>query len=343
MAIVTVEGAHGQIVSLSFDTAANAALARKIAAALTDGVRNGSILPAVDTDGPPPPLAPGTTGEFVQTADGLTILPHGYKAFVDTASESVVFGSGDADESVLSSVGDMTFFATGGSGTVVAGGGNNRVVIPGNDKGNWSINTGNGADAIFAMGGGNDTISPGGGNNAISLGGGKNIIQSTGDDSVIAGSGSETIVAIGAAKDLIFGGSSHLFYVGTRSSATVFGGSGSDTFFGGAGPDVVHGGTGGSNFLVAGIGGATLFGAATAICWSRRAMSVRNYTPGLATRPSTVSSPPARIPCLAAVGQSRSSAAPTTPSWLAPDRPRSMRHWARTCSCSTTARPAAPR
>jgi Ca2+-binding RTX toxin-like protein len=259
MSTVTVTGAHGPVV-LSFDTEANAILARKIAAAISAGVQNGFITPADDTDGPPPPLAPGATGEFVQTMDGLTSLPAGYKAFIDTASESVVFGSGDADESVLSSIGDMTFFATGGSGTVVAGGGNNRIIIPGDDSGNWSINTGKGDDAIFAMGDGNDTINPGGGNNAISLGGGKNVMQSTGDDTVIVGSGSETIAAIGAATDLIFGGASQLFYVGTKGSVTVFGGSGSDTFFGGSGPDVVHGGTEGSNFLVAGIGGATLFG-----------------------------------------------------------------------------------
>ena len=142
MSIVTVVGAHGQVVSLNFDTAANAALAQKLAAAITAGVQNGSIAPAVDTDGPPPPLAPGTTGEFVQTNDGLTALPPGYKAFVDTASESIVFGSGDADELVLSSTGNMTFFANSGSGTVVAGGGGNRIVISGDDPGNWLINTG---------------------------------------------------------------------------------------------------------------------------------------------------------------------------------------------------------
>ena len=154
----------------------------------------------------------------------------------------------------------MTFNAKGGSGTVVAGGGNNRIVIPGDDNGNWSINTGKGDDAILAMGGGSDTINPGGGNNAISLGGGKYVMQSTGDDTVIAGSGAETIAAFGAASDLIFGGASQLYYVGTKGSVTIFGGSGSDTFFGGTGPDVVHGGTGGSNFLVAGTGSATLFG-----------------------------------------------------------------------------------
>ena len=66
MATVTVSGAHGQTVTLNFDTNANAALAGQLAAAITAGVETGSIVPAVDTDGPPPPLAPGKIGEFVQ-------------------------------------------------------------------------------------------------------------------------------------------------------------------------------------------------------------------------------------------------------------------------------------
>ena len=99
MPTVTVTGAHGQTVSLNFDTAANAALAQQLAAAITAGVQDGSILPAVDTDGPPPPLPPGATGLFVQDPSGLTILPPGYKAYVDTSPQAVVFGSGDGDES----------------------------------------------------------------------------------------------------------------------------------------------------------------------------------------------------------------------------------------------------
>jgi hypothetical protein len=73
-------------------------------------------------------LPPGKTGEFVQTQTGSTILPQGYKAFVDTAPNSIVFGSGDEDETVLSSTGNLDFIATGGSGTVVAGGGTNVKV-----------------------------------------------------------------------------------------------------------------------------------------------------------------------------------------------------------------------
>jgi hypothetical protein len=119
MPSATVTGAHGQTVTLNFDSNANAALASRLAAAITAGVQNGSIIPAVDTDGPPPALPPGKTGEFVQTQTGSTILPQGYKAFVDTAPNSIVFGSGDEDETVLSSTGNLDF-TTGGSGTVVA-------------------------------------------------------------------------------------------------------------------------------------------------------------------------------------------------------------------------------
>src|SRR5215472_4826637 len=137
MSTVTVLGAHNQTFTLTYDTAANAALARQLAAAITAGVENGTLLPAVDTDGPPPTLPSGAAGQFVQTNTGATFLTTGYKAFVDIAPQSVVFGSGDVDESVLSSIGQMVFNATGGSGTVVAGGGDNRVVIPGSDSGSW--------------------------------------------------------------------------------------------------------------------------------------------------------------------------------------------------------------
>ena len=344
MSIVTVLGAHGQIVSLSFDTDANAALARKLAAALTAGLRNGSIAPAVDTDGPPPPLPPGATGEFVQTEDGLTDLPAGYKAFVDTASESVVFGSGDADQSVLSSVGDMTFNATGGSGTVVAGGGNNRIVIPGDDNGNWSINTGKGDDAILAMGGGSDTINPGGGSNAVSLGGGKYVMQSTGDDTVIAGSGAETIAAFGAAQRPDLRRCQPTVTTSAPRARSPYSAAVAATpFFGGAGPDVVHGGTGGSNFLVAGTGFATLFGGGNGDPLVASGKHRSGITCRGRQRDPQRSPAPARIRSSAAAARSRSSAVPTTPSWPAPGRPRSMHRSATTHSYLTTARRAAPR
>jgi Ca2+-binding RTX toxin-like protein len=263
MSIVTVAGANGQIVTLNFDTEANAALAARIAAAITAGVQDGTIVPATNADNRPPPVPSGKIGQFVQTESGATFLPPGYKAFVDTAPLSIVTGSGDADESVLSSIGQLNFFAPGGSGTVVAGGGNTRIVIQGTDTAGWSINTGKGNDQILITGPGNNTISAGEGHNFISLGTGNSVVQSTGADTITASGGDAKINAIGNTSDLIFGGN-QLFYVGAGSgSATIFGGSGADTFFGSldpaAGPNAVHAGSAGNNLLVAGAGNDTFF------------------------------------------------------------------------------------
>src|SRR4051794_1698541 len=118
MQTVTVAGAHGDTVTLNYDSSSNAMLARQLAAAITSAVQNLTILPATDTDGPPPVLPPGATGEFVKTLNGVTALPRGYQAVVNTADKALIFGSGDAHETVLSSKGDLTFIATGGSGTV---------------------------------------------------------------------------------------------------------------------------------------------------------------------------------------------------------------------------------
>ena len=258
---VTVAGAHGHAVTLSYDSAANAALAQQLANAITAGVQNGTIIPATDTNGPPPAVPLGKTGEWVQSNAGFTILPHGYDAVVNTADQAIIFGSGDAGESILSSNDDLSFFATGGSGTVAAGGGDNRIIIPVTDGGSWSINTGKGDDLISALGKGNDTINAGGGHNAITLGNGHDIVTTTGDDTVVAGSGHETIGAVGrTTSDVVYGNASTLFFVTTDGAATVFGGSGTDTFLGGNGPDLVYGGSGGNNFLMAGMGAATLFG-----------------------------------------------------------------------------------
>jgi Ca2+-binding RTX toxin-like protein len=260
MPTVTVPGANNSTVTLTFDRDANALLALHVAAAISAGLNNDTIIATDNKNGPPPALPPGVTGEFVQSQSGVTLLPAGYDYVVDSASSAEIFGNGDANEQVLAGAGNLTFYATGGSGSIITGGGNNQINIMASDPGSWQIAVGNGADTIRAIGGGADTINAGSGNSLIQLGSGSTYFTTMGSDTVMAGSGSETIAATGTGtSELIYGNTSNLFFV-SSGAATVIGGSGSDTVFGGPGQQLLEGGTNGNNFLQAGDGPATLFG-----------------------------------------------------------------------------------
>src|SRR5271169_2502713 len=77
MPSVTVLGVSHETITLNYDSAANAHIASVIAAAISNGIETGSIIPVDGGFGPlqiPPPLPGGKTGEFVQTNDGVSIL-----------------------------------------------------------------------------------------------------------------------------------------------------------------------------------------------------------------------------------------------------------------------------
>ena len=199
MRIATVQGAHHETISLKYDSDMNANLARQIAGAIQSGLKDGTIFAADNADGRPPVPPPGgATGELVVSISGTTLLPPGYDYVVDSAKRAVIFGNGDANEQVLAGKGNLSFFATGGSGSVIAGGGDDLVSVAPTDAGNWLIALGNGDDSVRALGGGNDTISLGSGHSIIQLGSGSTFVTTTGSDTVMAGSGSETIDASGS-------------------------------------------------------------------------------------------------------------------------------------------------
>lgn len=261
--VVTVPGTNGSTISLLYDTQANAALAQRIADAIKAGVDNNTIFQADNKDGPPQSVPTGLTGQYIQSLSAVTSLTPGYKDVVNTATAGAILGSGDANEGVLSGAqGNLTFYATGGSGTVAAGGGNNFINIPTTDAGGWLIATGNGNDTILAQGSGDDTISPGGGNNVIRLGAGSSLIDSAGADTITASTGSETVgTSDPGATDVVYGIASNLLFLGGGAGLTVFGGTGSDTVsLGSNGPELLFGGSAGNNYLQAGSGPATLFG-----------------------------------------------------------------------------------
>lgn len=264
---VTVLGAGGATVTLSLDSADNAALARSLAGAVTQGVLSGALVPASSKAGPPPAVPFGKEGAWVQQTNGATVLPNDYSAIVSTAKKATIFGTGEDDVTVLAN-GGLTFHAGGGSGTVVAGGGDNRIYLPGT-SGAWGVYTGDGDDIVNALGGGNDTVQAGGGRNAIQLGFGNDLVISEGRDRIVLGGGSATIIASagdggcgdgGTTSQQVWGGSGALYFVGGAGPATVLGGTGSATIFGGEGSNEFRGGSAGNNVIYAGTGRATVYG-----------------------------------------------------------------------------------
>jgi hypothetical protein len=115
-------GNHAKI-TLTYDRDANALLALDVAAAITSGLADNTIVAFDNKSGTPPVLPPNTTGEFVQSQSGTTLLPKSYDDVVDAAKTAVIFGNGDKNEQVLAGDGKLTFFATGGSGAIITGGG----------------------------------------------------------------------------------------------------------------------------------------------------------------------------------------------------------------------------
>jgi Ca2+-binding RTX toxin-like protein len=286
---VTIHGSHNESIVLGFDATSNFALAQQLAASLNTQIADHRLVTEFDRGGIFPVLPWGTNGAYVQTTTTLAILPTGYTTdLITKPGDAVVFGSGGANQAILSDINtNLTFIAVGGSGTVVGGGGTDRLMILGGaapavgfdwhhreahghwggsapQGSNWLLYTGDGNDFISVLGDVNATIGAGGGSNTILLGSGRDVVVSSGADTVLGGSGAATIEATTAKSDLVAGGSGDLYFLGGAGGATIIGGSGSDTYFGSpsgpAGNQLIEGGSGGNNYLVAGDGLATLIG-----------------------------------------------------------------------------------
>jgi Ca2+-binding RTX toxin-like protein len=278
---VTIHGSNDEPIVLGFDATSNFALAQQLSAFLNTEISSFRLVTEPDQGGSFPVLPFGTSGAYVQTTTTLAVLPTGYTTdLISKPGSAVVFGSGAADQAIMSgSTTDLTFTAAGGSGTVVAGGGTTRLMIsnPPDDvrsddtsrssgaaPANWSLFSGNGNDFISLEGEVNATIGAGGGLNTILLGSGHDLIVSTGSDTILGGSGAVTIDATAARGDLVHAGASDLYFVGGVGGATILGGTGSDTYFGSTAAHVatqlIEGGSGGDNYLFAGNSAATLIG-----------------------------------------------------------------------------------
>ena len=242
MANITIAGADSSVVTLKFNSAQQAAIAQQLANAINAGLASGTLVPELAVGIGAPALS-GVNGELVVEKGGLEVLSPGYEAVVANASDVVLLGDGQGQQSVLSGNGGLTYLTMGGSGTVVAAGGDNRVVSSGDG---WYVSTGSGDDTLQAIDGA-ATLAAGGGHNVIELGSGPALVDSSGHDQVQGGSGAATITVETRGHVQYTGGSGTLLFIDTGHGSSVVGGSGSETIFGSIGR--YSGGSDGNNLL----------------------------------------------------------------------------------------------
>lgn len=247
MAMITVPGANGTIVSNNFSGAGNTALALGISTALA-GLKAGGTLTVSSVAGGGAAPAPALLGtnELEITSGGVVNVPAGYAFVAD--------GSGNAN---LSITGGSSFF-----------GGDGNIAYANNGNGAASITAGNGNDLFnlsgtytVAAGSGFDQYNLSG-TGQVSLGGGSNLVSIPGGADTIFAAANPGSTGIAASNGSIF------FYAGNSSSQVldvVAGGSGGSTVVGGADNVLVYTSSGGDPgaLIVAGAGNETLFGAAS--------------------------------------------------------------------------------
>nr|WP_294524035.1 hypothetical protein [uncultured Rhodopila sp.] len=262
MSSVTITGTNSNSVVLNYDGATNYALAQTLAAQINAEIAAGNVVG--DPVAPSPVPGAGKTGILFQSTESV-ILPSNYTVDAITGLPNAnVIANSLTNQVILSDEATaLNFYAAAGAGTVVAGGGGSQLQIGG--TGNWLLSSGayGGPNVITDFGSGTNTISAGPGGNHIVLGSGHDLVLSTGEDLITAGHGDQTVLASAGSRDNIHGVDGKLLFVGGAANVTIVGGgSGSVTFTGTSGSQDVQGSLGGDNHLTAGLGQATLIGAA---------------------------------------------------------------------------------
>jgi Ca2+-binding RTX toxin-like protein len=270
---VTIHGSKDESIVLGFDSSSNFALAQQLTAFLNTEIAGHKLVTEFDQGGSFPILPGGISGAYVQTTSTLAVLPPGYTTdLITKPGAAVVFGSGGANQAILSgSSTDLTFTAAGGSGTVVAGGGTSRLMIsaPAGQT-DWSggdhddDDKGKGAHKgkgdhkhkgdDKGKGGGAQpatwTLFTGNGNDFISVQGDINatIGAGAGQNTIVLGSGHDLIVSSGS--DTILSGSGAVTIDATAAKGDLVQGGASTLYFvGGAGGATILGGTGSDTYF----------------------------------------------------------------------------------------------
>jgi len=295
MPSVTVPGAGGSTVTVPFDTSQNILLARQIAAAITNGVLDGSILPSLNST---PPLGyhhrhdethddsrhhsdsddgdddrsdsddgdddhsghghGGRTGHHVRPAGELVNTKNGLIT-LPSGYDNVV---NIASSAIIVGSGGTNQRILSGTGdlTFIATDGSGTIVTGGGDA-NITITRHDHGNWLIATGSGDDHINAlGDGADTIMAGTGKNTIQLGAGTYSVVSAGTDRIFA-GAGAETITASQSIYIDAG-HSSLNFVNGSGASTVLGGTGSVTIDGGSGGGVFK-GGTAGDNLMAAGT--------------------------------------------------------------------------------
>ena len=270
MAMTTVPGAGGSIITYNLNTAQNAAVAQSIANALAAALGGGTLNVATYAGGSTGPAVPGFTNELViapSSSGGTVAVPVGYTfaadstgggAFTITGAQNFIGSNGSLN---------LTNIAGAGIDSIAAGDGADLFALVAGST--YDVAAGNGSDTFFGNGSG--TMAGGTGSNLFLAGGDANLVLSFGHDTIAVGDGGATVATFGNSP-LIFGGAGGLVVFGNGSAnETVVGGAGPETIFGaqsgvyflGASPNLFIGNSFSNSTIVGTTGTDTVFGGAS--------------------------------------------------------------------------------
>lgn len=241
MALVTVTGANGTTVVVSFEYPEYATYASDALGGKGDLVKGYTANAAVGVDTPGTTTVTAGTDTYAFGIDSVT----GGDATHGIGAVTVIDESTDKGQVFVSGSGTTMDFTSSvnGSGLIIAGSTGNVFNL---NAGNWAVLDGDGTA----------------GGSTITTGTGMDTVVMKGADSLTAGSGSDTVYGLATAASITGGTGSLEYIAGQGSSATIDGGSGMITAFANDGASITITGDSSNNIFVAGAGEATMDGSA---------------------------------------------------------------------------------
>jgi Ca2+-binding RTX toxin-like protein len=277
--VVTVFGGNQVVIAIPFTSDDNAAAATALLQTLyySDATHIVDASSGLSQDG----SIPGDVNSFTDDVGGQIAVPLGYQYLIGAYSNAApsnpvtpinaFVGEGDFDNAIIDS-GNSSLAYTAGSGIVtIVAGGNFTMTTQTSGGGSGTLLLDGGGTELLTLSTGSWSITTGTGPGVITLGLGNDTVNVEGTDTIVGGSGS-AVVVMDHGQDVYNGGNGTATIVDAGNLDSVTGGAGRETVFaqttglrvqGGGGEVLFIDSVTGGNTLIAGSGGAVVFGGPT--------------------------------------------------------------------------------